>query len=164
MRRFKQQLPDAEAQQILTRATGGVLSLVDPDGAPYGVPMSFVYDGARTIYFHCAREGRKMTCLRQHDRASFCVVAQDEIRPAEFTTYFRSVIAAGRIANVAQREEMLAALRMLATKYSPGIDSTAEIAGGIGRVAILRLDIETLTGKEAIELTRRRSPEQAFDK
>ena len=156
MRRFKQQMPDSEARQILTRATGGVLSLVDAQGKPYGVPMSFVYDGGQAIYFHCAREGRKMDCLRHCDRASFCVVAMDEVVPDEFTTYFRSVIAEGRVAAVEAHGEMVSALRMLCDKYSPGLDSTAEISSGLARVSVLRLDIETLCGKEAVELSRKR--------
>lgn len=156
MRRFKQQLPDAEARRILTEATNGTLSLVDPAGRPYGVPMSFVYDGAQTIWFHGAREGRKMDCVRHGERASFCVVALDEVHPETFTTYFRSVIVEGRITVVGARDEQIAALRRLGEKYAPGIDSAAEIAKGVDHVAILRLDIETVSGKEAIELTRRR--------
>lgn len=41
-------------------------------------------------------------------------------------------------------------------KYSPGIGPTAEIACGCGRVAVLRLDIEDMTRKEAIELVNER--------
>ena len=157
MRRFKQQLPPDEAEQIMATATNGTLSLVDSRGEPYGVPMSFVSDGAQRIYFHCAREGRKMECLRACGRASFCIVAQDDVQPATFTTYYRSVIASGRIATVDDRDETVAALRMLCAKYSPGFDCTAEIEGAIDRVAVLRLDIESVTGKEAIELTHRRA-------
>lgn len=156
MRRFKQQLPDAEARQILDSATNGVLSLVGDNGLPYGVPMSFVFDGAQAIYFHCACEGRKMDCVRHSRRASFCVVAMDEVHPEEFTTYYRSVIAEGRISVVEEHEAMIAALRMLSAKYSPGVDSTHEITGSLDRVAVMRLDVETLVGKEAVELTRRR--------
>lgn len=155
MRRFRQQLPQSDVQQILAEATNGVLSLVDRDGEPYGVPMSFVYDGDRTIYFHCAREGRKMECLDRCDRASFSIVALDDIKPAEFTTYFRSVIAAGKISRVEDRGEMTAALRMLASKYSAGFDSSSEIEHAIDRVAVLRLEIDSATGKQSIELTRR---------
>ena len=36
MRRFKQLLPEQETVKILTEATGGVLSLTDTDGQPYG--------------------------------------------------------------------------------------------------------------------------------
>ena len=156
MRRFRQQLPQEEVRQILASATSGVVSLVDAGGQPYGVPLSFVFDGGRSIYFHCAREGRKTDCMRHSDRASFCVVAQDDILPEKFTTCYRSVIAEGRLAAVESREEVAAALRMLCSKYSPGIDCEAEIAKGIEHVSVLRLDIATATGKEAIELTRKR--------
>ena len=156
MRRARQQLPESEAKALLATATNGVLSLVDADGAPYGVPMSFVYDGAQTIYFHGARAGRKLDCVAGCDRASFCVVGLDEIHPERFTTYFRSVIAEGRIAVATDPAEIVAALRMLAAKYAPGAESAGEIAGALERVAILRLEIRTLTGKEAIELTRNR--------
>ena len=156
MRRFKQQLPDAEARQILTAATNGVLSLVDAAGRPYGVPMSFVYDGERTLWFHCAREGRKLEGVRTGGRASFCAVAMDEIHPECFTTYFHSVIAEGRIAVEESREAVIGALQLLGRKYAPMMDSAPEIAKSLDRVTVLRLEIETLSGKEAIELTRRR--------
>ena len=156
MRRFRQQLPREEVKQILTESTGGVLSLVDPDGRPYGVPMSFVYDGDRTLYFHCAREGRKMDCVRCCDRASFCVTALDSVQPETFTTHFRSVIAEGKISVVQERDRITAALVMLCGKYSPGLDGSSEIAKSLDRVAILKLDLESAAGKEAIELTRKR--------
>ena len=44
------------------------------------------------------------------------------------------------------------ALKALAEKYSPGLDATAEIAGGLARVAIIELTVERLTGKQAKEL------------
>lgn len=156
MRRFKQLLPDNETRQILTDSTNGILSLSGIDGVPYGVPLSFCYDGARTIYFHCARNGRKIDCIMNNGNASFCVVAQDAVQPEEFTTYFKSAIAAGKISVVDSEDERIYALRLLAAKYSPGIDPSKEIAGQIGNVAVLRFDIESLTGKEAIELTRNR--------
>ena len=156
MRRFKQQLPDAEARALLAGATHGVLSCVDADGRPYGVPMSFVYDGAQRLYFHCAREGRKMACIRHCGRAAFAVVAQDDVQPETFTTWYRSVLAEGPIAVVEEPAEVVNALRMLGAKYAPGRDSGPEIARGLAQVAVLRLDIETMSGKEAIELTRQR--------
>lgn len=156
MRRFKQQLPKAEVRQILTEATNGVLSMVDNCGIPYGVPMSFVYNGRDAIYFHCAREGRKIDALSHCNRASFCIVALDDVQPAEFTTYYRSVIAEGRITVAEDRDEMTTALRMLGEKYAPGMDSSPEIAKAIDHLCILRFDIDSISGKEAIELTRRR--------
>lgn len=156
MRRFKQLLPEAETKEILQESTHGVLSLVDAEGVPYGVPLSFVYDGGNVIYFHCATTGHKIDCISANQSCSFCVVAQDVIIPEKFTTYFRSVICFGRVTIVSDGDELKKGLIMLAGKYSPGIDSAMEISRFINNVTLLRLEITAMTGKESIELTHAR--------
>ena len=156
MRRFKQFLYEQATKEILNNATNGVLSLVDSDGEPYGVPISYAYDGDRSIYFHSAVKGHKIECIEAESRCSFCVVAQDLIVPDEFTTYFRSVIVKGTVHTVIDRDDMIQGLLLLCAKYSPGIDPDAEISKCINHVSVLRLDIDSLTGKEAIELVRKR--------
>lgn len=160
MRRSKQQLPEVEAKEILLKATNGVLSLIEAERHPYGVPMSFIYDGDKSIYFHCALTGRKIECIKNSPYCCFTVIDKDEIHPEEFTTYFRSVIAEGKIKILTDRNQMVDALRVLSTKYSPGIDCETEISKGIDRVMILKMDIEHLSGKEAIELTRKRNKDE----
>lgn len=155
MRRFKQLLSEQATKEILCNATNGVLSLVDSDGEPYGVPISYVYDGNKCIYFHSAVKGHKMECIAANGRCSFCVVGQDQIMPEEFTTYFRSVIVKGTIHVVTARDEMMKGLLLLCKKYSPGVNPDAEISKCIGHVSVLRLDIDGMTGKEAIELVRK---------
>lgn len=57
MRRFKQQISDAECIEILKNTKRGVLSLIGDDGYPYGIPIDHWYcedDGK--IYFHGAKE------------------------------------------------------------------------------------------------------------
>ena len=157
MRRFKQQIPEAEAKEILRTATNGVLCLIGYDERPYGVPMSFIYEGELSIYFHCALSGRKIECIKHNPNACFTIIDQDEIHPEKFTTYFRSVIVEGIIRIIEDRKEMIEALKLLSTKYSPGINCEPEIEKGIDRVLILKLEIESITGKEAIELTRKRN-------
>lgn len=153
MRRFKQQLSTEDAASILDSGTNGVLSLVDADGRPYGVPLSYVYDGCH-IYFHSAVSGHKIDCIKANSACSFCVVAQDHIVPEEFTTYFRSVIVEGRLKILTDMDEIREGLLLLSGKYSPGVDPTDEIAKGLNHVIVLRLDIENITGKESIELVR----------
>lgn len=155
MRRFKQQMPEKEAKYILKKATNGILCLIGYDDKPYGVPMSFFYDGDRSIYFHCALSGRKIDCVQHNSYACFTVVDQDEIHPEEFTTYFRSVIVEGIVKIIDNRKEIFNALRLLSSKYSPGLDCEPEIEKGINRVHILKLDIDSLSGKEAIEITKK---------
>ncbi len=157
MRRFKQLLPVEESLEILRTATNGILALCGDGEYPYAVPVSFAYDG-KDIYVHSAVAGHKIDCLRRNPKVSFCVVSQDRIVPEEFTTYFKSVIVFGTATFISDRPEMEYGLKLLADKYSPGIDSKAEIESGMGRVAVIRISIDSMSGKEAIELTRSRKP------
>lgn len=156
MRRSRQQLPLEEAKDILLKATNGVLSLIYRE-EPYGVPMSYVFDGIDKIIFHCAREGKKIDCLRSNAHACFTVVDKDEIIPEKFTTYYRSVVATGTIEIIEDLNIKNYCLRFLSEKYAPGIDCNAEIEKALERVTVLIMIIEEITGKEAIELTIRRN-------
>lgn len=149
-------LTDEDAKMLLRKGSNGVLSLACPDGVPYGVPVSYAYDGGNAIYFHSAVAGLKMECIEWCPRCSFCVVGQDVIVPEEFTTYFRSVIVTGDICVVKDDDEIMKGLLLLCDKYSPGIDPETEISKCLKHVAVLRLDIDCVTGKESIELLRKR--------
>ena len=157
MRREKQLLPEKEARAILESATSGVLALIGDGGYPYAVPLSYVCDGDK-LYFHSALEGHKIDAVRNADKASFCVVAQDEIVPAEFTTYFKSVIAFGRVRLMEDGEEKITTLRKLAERYSPDQMAAGEreIETSIAHTAMIEFTVEHLTGKEATELAKRR--------
>ena len=159
MRRNRQQLSREECERILGRCTSGVLALTGDGGYPYAVPLSYVY-AAGAIIFHSAVQGHKVDAIKRDSRCSFCVIEQDEIRPAEFTTYFRSVIAFGRIHILEDAAEKVQALRLLGRRYSPNDEPGLqhEIDKSLDHVLLLRLDIDHLSGKESIELTRARTP------
>ena len=65
-----------------------------------------------------------------------------------------------RLAAVQDEAERLAAARLLGERYNPGCEEALrrELAKGLARMLVLCLDVEHMTGKEAIELTRRRQP------
>ena len=157
MRRSRQQLSETECDAILSVATSGTLALLGDNGYPYAVPISYVYADGR-LYFHSAKTGHKVDAIIQHDKASFCVIVADEIHPSEFTTYFRSVIAFGRIQIIESEDERMYAASLLGARYNPGDDTglQKELEKGLSHMLIFRLDIEHLTGKEAIELVRKR--------
>ena len=157
MRRNRQQLSREECERILGRCTSGVLALTGDGGYPYAVPLSYVYaDGA--IIFHSAVEGHKVDAIRRDNRCSFCVIEQDDIKPAEFTTHFRSVIAFGRIHILEDTDEKVQALRLLGRRYSPNDEPGLqhEIDKSLDHVLLLRLDIDHLSGKQAIELVQKK--------
>lgn len=155
MRRKNQLLSDEESVEILKRATSGVLAVSGDDGYPYAVPLSFVYTDGK-ILFHCAKSGHKLDAVRNDPKASFCVVDKDDVVKEEYTTYFRSVIAFGKI-RVMDEDETRAAVEILAKKYYP--DDSAEHRGHMidveqAALCMLEMTIEHMTGKAAKELIK----------
>lgn len=158
MRRKRQQLTEAECIEILKKNTSGVLAVLGDDGYPYAVPLSYFYE-ERTLYFHCAKSGHKLDAIKACDKVSFCVVDQDLVVPQKYTTYFRSVIVFGRAGVVEQEEEIRSAIEKLAIKYHPA-DSKDNRDSFIEKeykaMCMVKIQIEHMTGKEAIELVKAR--------
>lgn len=154
MRRFKQELGREECERVLGVCTHGVLALCGDGVHPYAVPLNFVYDG-NAVWFHSATSGQKLDEIAANPHASFCVIEQDEIVPEEYTSYFRSVMAFGKT-EIVTGDNALHGLKMLCVKYSPDLDHTEELAKCGNRVTMFRLNIEYMSGKEAIELVRNR--------
>ena len=156
MRRKRQQLSEEESIAILQKATAGTLTLLNDNNYPYAVPINYVYADGR-LYFHSALSGHKVDAIRKCDKASFCVIEQDEVHPEKYTTSFRSVIAFGRIHIIEDETEKLETARMLVNRYNPNQEEALqkELENGLSRMLMIRFDIEHLTGKEAIELVRR---------
>lgn len=153
MRRKRQQLSEEKSIEILRKSTSGTLALLGDNGYPYAVPISYVYADGK-LYFHSALSGHKIDAIRNCDKASFCVIDQDEVHPEKYTTYFRSVIAFGRIHIIEDEQEKLETARLLGDRYNPNQEEALqkEIEKGLSRMVMIRFDIEHLTGKEAIEL------------
>jgi nitroimidazol reductase NimA-like FMN-containing flavoprotein (pyridoxamine 5'-phosphate oxidase superfamily) len=153
MRRKRQQLSEEKSIEILRKSTSGTLALLGDNGYPYAVPISYVYAEGK-LYFHSALSGHKIDAIRNCDKASFCVIDQDEVHPEKYTTYFRSVIAFGRIHIIEDEKEKLVTARLLGDRYNPNQEEALqkEIEKGLSRMVMIRFDIEHLTGKEAIEL------------
>ena len=158
MRRIKQQLPNEECIEILEIGTSGVLALLGDDGYPYAVPLSYVYIDGRII-FHGAKSGHKLDAMCENEKASFCVINQDEIVPEKYTTRYRSVIAFGKMRVVQDEKEMMELVDILAKKYRPGFEEEREkeIRIEFPGLCMMELTIEHMTGKEGLELLKERN-------
>jgi len=153
MRRARQQLSAEETEKILKEGSFGVLALGGE--YPYAVPLSYEYrDGA--LYFHGATAGQRYDLTAQGGKASFCVVARDEVHGEEYTTYYKSAIAFGKLSIVTDTEEALRALMALGAKYNP--EGTPEQhraeAESSPRVCVSKLTIEHMTGKQGKNLVQ----------
>ena len=86
-------LDDAAIDDVLTEMGIGVLSM-SADGVPYGVPLSFGYDGEDTLYFlflDASVDLRKETYAEQADTVSFTTFDVDP------DGSWRSVIVSGSL-------------------------------------------------------------------
>lgn len=149
MRRQERAISDEAAWAILRESPWGLLSMIDPSGLPYGVPLNYCMIGD-DIYIHCATEGRKIDCLTANPEVSFCVVADASFIPDQFTSRYRSIIATGRAQQV-EGEEKRAGLVAIVEKYSaPYMEKGAEIIERMFDVTLVyKIVVDQITGKAA---------------
>lgn len=157
MRRRKQELSHEEAVRIMEEGAYGVLGTAGTDGWPYAVPLSYAWIDGR-IVFHCAPEGHKMDALRADARVSFTVVGFNEVRPEDYTNVYTSAIAFGTARIIEDDAEKRALCRAFALRYCAGLEEGVEeeIDKLIGRTAMVVIDVERLSGKQAIELVSKK--------
>ena len=158
MRRKNCVISTEAAAKILREGDFGVLALTGDDGYPYAVPINYAVEGNK-IYFHSAKTGHKLDAIRRNDKASFCVVDKHNVIAEEFTTYFTSAIAFGRIKIVEDNNDpdKLRGLELLADKYSSTAspERRAKELSRLDALFVLVMTIEHLTGKAARELIKR---------
>lgn len=154
MRRNKQILSNEESIKILKNGKSGVLALLGDDDYPYAVPISYAYDNSK-IYFHSAKTGHKTDAIKKYSKASFCVIDQDNIIPEKYTTYYRSVIAFGKVRIIEDEKEVRESIEKLAIKYHPEdseVNRNKEICRSWNSFSMIEFSIEHMTGKKAREL------------
>ena len=121
MRRNDRAQDRAFSLELIDRCTHGVMALSTGEAAPYCLPLSFVRTGDE-LYFHCAREGRKIDLMRRFPRVCVTFVGDDRpvfVPPAMYSTWFQSVIVTGTAEEVTDPAEKTEALRALCQKLTP---------------------------------------------
>jgi nitroimidazol reductase NimA-like FMN-containing flavoprotein (pyridoxamine 5'-phosphate oxidase superfamily) len=149
MRRKDRERDRNFAEEVVDRCRYAVLATVNDDGSPYCVPLSIVRDGER-IYFHCAREGRKIDNLKGRNRVCLACVGNVEEPPDHFTVVYESAIVFGAAEEVLEDEEKVRALRLLCERHSPANMAAFEdeLARGYPVTAVWKIHIEEISGKQ----------------
>lgn len=153
VRRHDRLLDGCRAAGLLRDGEYAFLSMVEErDGQPagYGLPVSYVWDGGRHIYIHCAPCGHKLDCTDRVGRVSLCVVGRTNVLPARFTTEYESVIVRGVMRRGLDESERMHALELIVGKYSSEHKAVGMkyAAGSFHRTEVVRLDIESASGKQ----------------
>jgi hypothetical protein len=156
----------AEIEAILDEAMVCRIGLSGDDG-PYIVPMCFGYDGT-FLYLHSAPEasknlsgsspvsplagsgGKKITMIRKNPRCCFEVDICDQVirneKPCSWGMRYRSVIGYGRAVILEDPEEKRHGLNCIMHHYKGGTQTFSN--ADIGSVTVIRIRIESMTGKK----------------
>ena len=157
LRRKKQLLSEQETLRVLEEGKTGIVGVLGDDGYSYTVPINYVLLEDK-IYFHSAKKGHKVDAIAKEPKVSMTVVEKDDVVSREFTTYFRSIQLFGKAYVVEDEAERNVAFRALCEKFSGAdLDRYEEIMSKeAAAAAIVRIDIEHITGKESMELVNQR--------
>ena len=150
MRQAEREIKDRNMiDDLMKRAVVCRLGMVDGD-EPYIVPMNFGYDG-KSLFFHCAKEGRKIDILSQNDKVCFEVDLDTEVVKGDvackWSMRYRSVEGVGRAVLVQGAEGKRHGLNVIMSHYAEGPFEYAE--RGFDLALIIRVDIEIISGKRS---------------
>ena len=128
MRRKEREVTDIkEIREVLDSCKVCRLGMADEGGA-YIVPLNYGYvleDGVLTLYFHGAKEGKKLELIRKNPEVGFEMDGRHELmegdKACQYSYYFASVIGKGKAVIVEDPEEKLRALEIL-MKHQTGKD------------------------------------------
>ncbi len=139
-----------EMEDIINKADVCHVAFVDGD-KPYVLPFNFAYDN-KTVYLHCAPEGKKIEIIKSNNNVciSFDIdhelFHRDKEVACSYGMKFRSVIVTGKIVEIEDYNEKVISFNILMTKYTGKAFSYN--APAINNVKVFKVEIEEMTGKK----------------
>ena len=142
-----------EMELLLERMPVGRLAVNTEDG-PYIIPVNYLFfEGS--IYFHSGPSGRKMKALQADSRVCFLV---DEVGPqvlweqgCGISQIYKSVVCIGKAVLIEDPVEKRGILGKMVQKYvPPGYPVFPMTEANIKRTAIVRVVVESMSGKENV--------------
>ena len=150
MRKKEKEVTDPAAIESVIQRSMVCRLAMSEDNRPYVVPLCFGYRD-RMLYFHCAREGKKIDILRKNSRVCVEFDIDQELVTAEeackFDMNFRSVIAFGKATLVENPEERRKGLEAIMQHYAGRSFTYPDEL--VGKTLVIRVEVESLTGKKA---------------
>ena len=149
MRRKDQEITDISAiEDIIRKGQVCRLALSD-NGRPYIVPLCFGYKDNK-LYFHSAREGKKIDILRKNNNVCFEIDIDQELvkgkKACNCSMKYRSVIGFGKAEHIEDIESKRRALNIIMQNYFEGFFKYSEES--IRNTVIIKVEIESMTGKK----------------
>jgi hypothetical protein len=141
-----------EIEKIIRKADVCRIAFAN-DNIPYIVTMNFGYAGGndRTLFFHCANEGRKLEMIRKNNLVCFEMDTDHNLYTGEkgcdWGMKYKSVVGYGNISIVGDFEIRKAGLDCIMKHYE-GDKNYSYDDKVLSGTTILKLDIIEMTGKK----------------
>jgi len=153
MRRKEKEITgQAEMKAVLAAAKYVTVAMCRAD-EPYLVTLSHGYDEKRNaLYFHCAREGKKIEILAANDRVWGQALVDRGYADGRCDHLFASVQFHGRVSFVADEAEKRHALAVMIRQLEsdPGKVMAEQVTdASVAKVHIGRIDLDFLSGKRS---------------
>jgi nitroimidazol reductase NimA-like FMN-containing flavoprotein (pyridoxamine 5'-phosphate oxidase superfamily) len=151
MRRSTLAMTEEETLSLIRACRYAVLSLIDEDGLPYGVPLDYIYrDGA--LYFHGAKEGRKIDAMKANSVGCAVILGDTAVIPEKFGRSYTSAIVEGSIELIDEPELKRQVMTWVVERNSPDNKEkgNAIIEKMLDRVLVYKMKMEIVSGKHGI--------------
>ncbi len=153
MRKKDREIKDPEElKEILQKADVCRIAFA-VDGIPYIVTMNFgfVWKDQLTLYFHCAKEGRKLDLMKSNNEVCFQMDIDHELVRSENTCdwgmRYRSIIGIGLLESVTDDEERKKGLDCLMDHYGLSAEKKYD-EKALSLTEVLKLTVTEMTGKK----------------
>ncbi len=154
MRRKDREIIDEyKIDEIIKQCYCCRLGFVD-NGKPYIVPLSFGFtheNGKRILYFHGAKEGRKIDLIQATGFACFEMDTQYSLNPGDeacdYSCAFQCVMGEGRITLLEDNDDTCFALTQIMQKET-GKSNWVFPPIMLNQTATFKLEVETISCKE----------------
>lgn len=153
MRRKEREIKDIQViEEIISSCDVCRIGLSDK-GMPYIVPLNFGYmeGNPSCFYFHCATSGKKIDIIKQNNNVCFELDTDHKLtdgnRACDYSMLYSSVMGTGKIFIVDNEDERQSGLNCLMKQYT-GKDNHSFKTSTMSKTTILRLDIDSISGKQ----------------
>ena len=155
MRRSDREITDkAEIMKIFEKCDVCRLALAD-NHIPYIIPLNYGYEylnGKLILYFHCAKEGKKLDIISKNPFACFEVDCSHKLiegsDACEYTMEYESVVGNGEIYLCIEKSDKVKALKQLMSKYAKGKEFNFSDRM-VESVVVFKLEVSEFTGKRS---------------
>jgi uncharacterized protein len=154
-RKEKEIREPAEMKAILAAAKYVTVAMCRAE-EPYLVTLSHGYDEKRNaVYFHCAREGKKIEILAANNRVWGQAILDRGYADGRCDHLFASVQFRGRVSFVEEEAEKRHALAVMIRQLESDPDKVMGhqiTEASVAKVHIGRIDLDYLSGKKSIKV------------